>query len=130
MPAGRPVKFTNAEDMQAAVDEYFNKCEEEGDIVTVSGLAYHLGMATETLRLYGQKDEFFATVKRAKQRVEIFLETRLYGTSPTGAIFNLKNNFGWKDKTTTEHEGGIEIGSRSIEDIDAELRARLGSAPE
>jgi hypothetical protein len=59
-------------------------------------------MATETLRDYGTKDEFSATVKRAKQKIEISLEQRLAGNNVTGSIFNLKNNFGWKDKSEVD----------------------------
>jgi hypothetical protein len=83
--------------MQEAVDAYFADCDANGEPYTVSGLAYHLGMTTQALRGYEEKDDFLSTVKRAKQRVEMGLERRLYESSPTGSIFNLKNNFGWKD---------------------------------
>ena len=93
---GRPPKYKTPEEMQAAIDEYF----EEVNVPTVSGLALHLGMSTEALRNYEEKDDFLATVKTAKQRVEAFLEQHLLtGRSAVGSIFNLKNNFGWKDKT-------------------------------
>jgi hypothetical protein len=101
MPAGRPPKFKTPKDMQAAVDDYFALCNDENPPL-ISGLAYHLDMTTESLRRYGEDDEFSATVKKAKQRVEIALEKRLQSNSPVGAIFSLKNNFGWKDKS--EHE--------------------------
>jgi len=71
----------------------------------IAGLAYHLDMSTEALRNYQDKDEFLATVKKAKQRVEIALEKRLHAAAPVGAIFSLKNNFGWKDKSEQEHTG-------------------------
>ena len=35
-------------------------------------------------------------------KVEEALEQRLYGNAVTGIIFNLKNNFGWQDKTEKE----------------------------
>lgn len=122
---GRPPKYNSPEEMQRIIDLYFLACrvhqtEDAGllagleaedlwtindieDVVpTVSGLAYTLGMSTEALRNYEEKDDFLATVKRAKQRVEMSLEQRLAGSAVTGAIFNLKNNFGWKDKTETD----------------------------
>lgn len=128
MPAGRPPKYNTPEEMQRIIDLYFMACrahqteqtekldsldEEEKQIVddiedffpTVSGLAYTLGMSTEALRNYGEKDDFLATVKRAKQRVEMSLEQRLAGQAVTGSIFSLKNNFGWKDKTESEVSG-------------------------
>ena len=111
MPAGRPPEFKTPEEMQAAIDEYFS---EDGDAYmgmgedrifapTISGLAFHLGLSRQSLCNYEKKDEFLDTIKRAKSRVEIALEQRLFGQAVTGTIFNLKNNFGWKDKTETEH---------------------------
>ena len=46
---------------------------------------------------YEGREGFVDTVKRAKARVEVRLEERLDGSNATGTIFNLKNNFGWKD---------------------------------
>jgi hypothetical protein len=85
---------------------------------TVSGLAFVLGMTTETLRAYAQKDEFSATVKRAKQRIERYLEQNLYGHAVTGTIFNLKNNFGWKDKTEQEVTQSIEVSGMSDSELE------------
>lgn len=109
MAGGRPTKYNKPEEMQSDIDAYFSQCFADEKPVTISGLAYALDMTTECLRNYGTKDEFSATVKKAKQRVEIALEERLAGNAPTGAIFNLKNNFGWKDKVETEHSGGVQI---------------------
>jgi hypothetical protein len=146
MPAGRPPKYKTPEEMQRIIDLYFMVCRahqtdqeekldslspEEKQIVddiedifpTVSGLAYTLGMSTEALRNYGEKDKFLATVKRAKQRVEMSLEQRLAGQAVTGSIFSLKNNFGWKDKSENEISGpdGKPIETKwTIEIVNAE----------
>jgi len=132
MPAGRPPKYNTPEEMQADIDLYFlvvksNKAEDptllsnlseeelnkisdiDEEIPLVSGLAYMLDMSTEAFRKYKYKEEFVATVKRAKQRIERSLENRLAGNAVVGSIFNLKNNFGWKDKTETEHSGGFTV---------------------
>ncbi len=77
---GRPLKYKTPEEMQRAVDVYFatEAFVDIGDnkmyCPTVSGLAYYLGMSTEALRNYGEKDAFLATVKGAKQRMEFELE--------------------------------------------------------
>lgn len=104
---GRRMKYETVEELSARIEDYFADCEERALPRTMSGLAYHLEMSTESLRNYGERDLFSAVVRRAKQRVEIYLEQRLDGSSPTGAIFNLKNNFGWKDKTEQEHSGHV-----------------------
>ena len=132
MPAGRPLKYKTPEAMQETIDLYFLACRahQTGDekllddltddklliidsiqdrMPTVSGLAYTLGMSTEAFRNYEAKEEFLATVKEAKQRIEIALEQNLYGSAVTGTIFNLKNNFGWKDKQETEITGSLEV---------------------
>jgi hypothetical protein len=110
-PVGRPPLFETEEALSSAIKEYFttDAYVEMGEakmyVPTISGLAMYLGMTTETLRAYGEKEIFSATVKKAKQRVEVHLEQRLYGTAVTGSIFNLKNNFGWKDKSESEISG-------------------------
>lgn len=109
MPAGRPPIFESDEELQAAVDLYFSKCDADEEQPTITGLSFALGMTRETLRAYGERDEFSDTVKRAKQRVEIALEQRLYASAPTGAIFNLKNNFGWKDQQEQTHGVSPEL---------------------
>ena len=39
----------------------------------------------------------------ARQKVEHALEKHLYQGSVVGTIFNLKNNFGWKDKSEVDN---------------------------
>lgn len=132
MPAGRPPKYNTPEEMQRIIDLYFLACKahqaesaemleklSDEDLLiingiddvfpSISGLAYTLDMSTEALRNYEDKGEFLATVKRAKQRVEMSLEQRLAGTAVTGSIFSLKNNFKWKDKTEVENTGNFTV---------------------
>lgn len=101
MPAGRPPKYTDPDEMQEVIDKYFADCDVNDKPYTISGLALALGMSTEALRHYGERDEFVATIKGAKLKCENYLEEALV-TRPsghTGLIFSLKNNYGWKDKT-------------------------------
>lgn len=139
MPAGRPPKYETPEEMQRLIDLYFLavKVRQTGNtdlmadcsnddllvindiectVPTVSGLAYALDMSTEAFRNYEQKDEFLATVKKAKQRIEMSLENRLSTHNVTGTIFNLKNNFGWKDKQEIDHGGNVTILSTPVDD--------------
>lgn len=69
---------------------------------TITGLALYLGFRSKgTLYEYAKKNEFSDYVKRALLVVEQKYELQLSYTSPTGAIFALKN-MGWKDKQEIE----------------------------
>lgn len=124
MAGGRPLKYKTVEELQEAIDWYFDPENEDGayDDVggaklycpTMAGLARSLGLSRQGLLNYANKDQFLDALKEARARVEEALEKRLYGQSVTGVIFNLKNNFGWKDKS--EHDvttGGDKIGAGS-----------------
>lgn len=122
---GEKPAFSSPEKLQKQVDEYFLSCyqpvikdgeflkDNKGNIVkklqnppTVSGLAYHLEVQTSTLNRYcsgqmddlGESDEdmlFSAILQRAKQRIEIFAEERLYDKgAQAGARFVLDTHFG------------------------------------
>ena len=70
---------------------------------TITGLALALGTTRRTLIDYEESsDEYSHTIKKAKTKIEHFNEQMLFSPSPTGTIFNLKNNYGWKDKTEQE----------------------------
>lgn len=111
MPAGRPKLYNDVNELSALIDEYFETAAymEAGDAKifapTMSGLAYHLHMDRKTLLTYSKDCEFLPTIKRARERVHQALEQRLYGNNVTGIIFNLKNNFGWKDVKAQEISG-------------------------
>jgi hypothetical protein len=119
MPAGRPCKFQNASQMQLAVDDYF-ATRDDSNRPTVTGLALALDLTREGLTNYEARDEFYDTVKKAKARVQEFIENRLYDPNATGCIFNLKNNFGWKDQNATDITTGgdkITVGLVRFGDI-------------
>lgn len=131
---GRPPKYETVEELQHLITKYFKSCWEQkidmfGNPIfvkdkkgkktnkkvmiqskpyTITGLAVALGTSRETLLNYEKKDRFFDTIKRAKQMCHQYAEDYLFfGKNPTGAIFNLKNNYGWKDKTEQEHSGNL-----------------------
>ena len=104
MAGGRPLKYKNVKAIQKDIDMYFDECDKDGRPYTVSGLAFALGTNRQTLINYEEKEEFFDTIKNAKARIEMYNEELLYDkNAPTaGVIFNLKNNYGWKDKQEIE----------------------------
>lgn len=127
MTLGRPAKFTDVKEMQRCIDLYFLACRinqhieskpedaTKEDLLfiksiedcypTVTGLGLALDMSRQTLIEYQNEDEFSDTIKKAKQRVENAIEQRLFHNNATGSIFNLKNNFNWKDKSESETYG-------------------------
>lgn len=108
---GRPKLYENVEEMEKDIEKYFKECDKKSKPYTVSGLAYALDMDRRSLLNYSKDEKFFPTIKRAKQKIEQQLEEKgLMGTSnATFTIFNLKNNFDWKDKVENEepNETGI-----------------------
>lgn len=77
----------------------------------ITGLALALGTTRETLLDYEDREQFSDTIKAAKLKCESYSEQMLFTPSPTGSIFNLKNNYGWKDKTELDnhHSGEVQF---------------------
>ena len=110
---GRPRKYETVEELDEVISAYFAECLENDLHPTVTGLAFALDLDRRSLNNYQGREEFFPTIKRAKNAVETYIEQTLMGGKATaGAIFNLKNNFGWIDERVQENKG--EIGVRSI----------------
>ena len=137
--AGQPQKFKTVEELQTAIDEYFDYCDnriqnvyskardEVIEIInpapyTIMGLARALKMSRQCLLCYEKAkgyEKFYDTVKAGKLRVGEDVETRSIEGNAAGPIFNLKNNFGHKDKQEVELSGGLS------ERTDEELALRL-----
>lgn len=109
---GRPRKYKNIEELQELIDEYFSYCDESHRPYTITGLALYLDMDRQTLLRYEKtyEDEFCYTIKRAKERVQEFVECCLFKKGiAQGVIFNLKNNFKWEEN--------VEVKTNAIEDL-------------
>ena len=112
---GRPRAFKSVEEVEEKINAYFNYCEEKEKPYTMSGLAYYLDISRQTLVNYSNQDQFFDTIKKARDRVQMQLEENALSNkaNPTFTIFNLKNNFDWKDK--------IEHSSSEVENINKNI---------
>ncbi len=123
---GRPRKYNKVEDMQKAIDNYFKECDKNKDPYTMSGLALALDFDSRQSLLnycdYNDDDDisFLDTIKRARARCEANVEKGLLSGkyNPTGAIFNLKNNYNWKDKQEIEADvnSSVEINIELSDD--------------
>jgi hypothetical protein len=111
--AGQPLAFETVKELDDKVEEFFisedafiinfkDGKEEKIFAPTMAGLALYLGVDRRTVVNYSNKEEYFPTIRKARARIESHLEKKLYGNNVTGLIFNLKNNFNWKDKTEVE----------------------------
>lgn len=108
MARGRPKAYEEVEQMKSKIEKYFIKCDINKEPYTITGLCIALDICRDTLAEYMKKEEFSDTIKKAKLKVENYLEKHLItDTGTTGIIFNLKNNFGWSDKQQIEHSGNI-----------------------
>lgn len=117
---GRPMKYNNCMDFDAMCELYFEQCDEGREVevydktrqtvvkmkqsipYTVPGLAVSLGFCDkQSLIDYAEREEFSFTVKKAKARIEQQRnENMLTGdTVAATSIFDLKNNFGWTDRS-------------------------------
>lgn len=123
---GRPRKYNKVEDMEDAINKYFTDCDIKSEPYTISGLALALGFdSRQSLLNYCKYEDdedvsFLDTIKRAKAKCEFDIERGLLSGkyNPTGAIFNLKNNYDWKDKQEIEAEvnSTVDINIELIDD--------------
>ena len=94
----RPKLYNDIDKFESKVKKYFKECDANNRPYTMSGLANSLDMDRRSLLNYSKDEKFFLTIKKARQRVEQQLEENLYRLgNNSGIIFNLKNNFNWKD---------------------------------
>jgi hypothetical protein len=109
---------------------------------TVTGLAYFLDTTRDVLMDYesGMYDDpnksaednqqFSNTIKKTKQLIYSFAEEQLFvGKNPSGVIFNLKNNWGWKDEQIIRTPDAGESLSDKLKEIDDKLSVVANSKP-
>lgn len=121
--AGRKPKWESPEELEELIEKYLKSCwtvkrdmfgnpvkdpETKEEILqqtkpyTISGMALYLDCDRHFLLEYAKKDKFSATIKKARNICQAYAEESLFSNKATGAIFNLKNNYGWKDKTEVD----------------------------
>lgn len=109
METGRPKLYNSKEEMQKIIDAYFSLCDQLERPYTMSGLANALNMSRQSLINYSKDEEFFDTIKKARAKVEQQLEENaLMGkANSTFTIFNLKNNYGWRDSVEINNQNEL-----------------------
>ena len=111
--------FKSIKELQTKIDEYFKFCVDEHKPYTVTGLALYLDCDRDTLLNYEKKEAYFGTIKKAKLRIHNYAEESLWtARNTTGVIFNLKNNWDWKDKTEIDQNISGELKQSLIKFVD------------
>ena len=124
---GRPRIYDTEEDLQQAVNSYFEfiKGEKqsmvaEGGLMretwvrdpepaTITGLALFLGFESrQSIYDYAKDGRFSYIIKQSQLRVECEYEKKLSGDKPTGPIFALKN-MGWSDRQEITGKDGSPL---------------------
>jgi hypothetical protein len=130
---GRPSKFKTVDDLQSAIDGYFNSCFEinakTGELMqvkpfTITGLALALDTSRETLLdieygngPYADNSSFSDAIKKAKLRCQNYAEEQMFTAyNPAGPIFALKN-YGWKDKQDIELNANIRTVEEFLDEV-------------
>lgn len=143
MGPGQPPCFNSREELQEAIEDYFNSClvplYDENNVVigmrwykkpTLGGLAIHIGCDRATIWNYSKSDRYFDIIKRAKDIITNFTEELLIeGKNIPGAINTLVNlRVGWvADEKTIKVEPVIpDNGAKSVDEI-AEILDALPS---
>lgn len=128
MGAGRP-KDTVAERLPSDWQDRMRELAMQGASELEVRLEYRL---SEDLwyRWIREEPEFSKTVKECKELCRIWWERHgrkmAEGTADGNAvvwIFNMKNRFGWKDKTETEHSGHISVSDLTDEELERRINA-------
>lgn len=114
---GRPPIFKTAKELEDKIQAYYIDCDERQMPYTIEGLAYTCGCDRRTITNYAKEEEFFPIIKKHREKILTQLaELAISGKgNPTSIIFNLKNNYGYTDKTETELSGSLTI--KSFEDF-------------
>ena len=105
------LKYDNLQDLENGIDRYFSDCDEKGKPYTMSGLALSLNIDVKTLTNYGQKEDYFPAIHRARQKCIAYAEDRLFDKDGVqGAKFSLTNN--------SERMGGLRYADRQEMSVD------------
>jgi len=105
-----PVKFKTVEELQQKIDAYFKQCDKEKQPYTITGLALALDTTKKTLSDYEAKNGFGSAIKKAKSRCEEYAIKRLFGSQQVaGAIFYLKNAFGYQDSHEIKGKHSLKL---------------------
>ena len=146
---GRPRKYKTKKALETAIDGYFNSISRTVPVIcgreqaenddgepmyqtqylrppTISGMCLYLGIERSTWQNYCDRKlhpEFAEITAMARGRIEAYLEEELVTRDKVqGIMFNLQNNYGWRNKPDREREdeqeGGVIVLAPIMEDME------------
>ena len=115
---GQPKIFQTPQELEKAITAYFNKCEELNKPMTYAGLALALNIDRQTLYNYAERDEYFDTIKKARDTVRAYVEEQMFIRGNAGVIFYAKN-YGYTDRqeVAVEHSNFGDVLNKFVEKL-------------
>lgn len=104
---GRPPLYNSPEELDELIQKYFEDCERRERPPTIAGLAYWLEIDRQTIYNYSNKDKFFGTIKKARDRIIMNIEEELITRGNGGTVF-LAKNYGYTDRQEIDHSGNLQ----------------------
>ena len=96
-PVGRPRCWNSPEELQEQINAYFDHCDIKNKPYTIAGLAVFLEVDRHTIYNYEKSQEYFHTIKKARDKIYCFMEEWAMVKANAGTIFLMKN-YGYTDR--------------------------------
>ena len=111
-PVGKPPRYKTEEALFAKCEEYFCLCDEKKRFYTVVALALYLGF-TGRMALFAmlKRRKYVATIRQMLSKIEAQRSEMLINPdnrNSRGSIFDLQNNFGWRDRQDINVSGTVD----------------------
>jgi hypothetical protein len=101
---GMPRSYTPTK-MKNSVNRYFEHCEKEDEVPSISGLMIHLKMYSNQFYAYSKYPEFVDLIEHTRLIIANWCENDVYKTKglATGKIAYMKNVHNWTEKISSEN---------------------------
>ena len=111
-PPGQLPKYRTEEALRLKCDEYFVWCDAKQETYSVPELSMFLGfISRQALFAMLKRRKYVNTITQALSRIEIQRSKMLINPdnrNSRGSIFDLQNNFGWRDRQDINVSGTVD----------------------
>jgi hypothetical protein len=145
---GKPRIFGKPEEMEARIEEYFDKCEKRTinvflkdkteptvvpspKIPTIAELAAELGMDRMTFYNYAERDEYIDIIKKARNRILAAMESSMINDDkPKAGIIFVAKNYGYTDAQEITHRADFVLQISGLRQLPTEIVDKVGEIEE